>query len=61
MDILVNGKVTAAGAKFDPTGQWTNWQTKTINITLNAGPNIIRAVAANPEGGPNVDYLEIRY
>jgi Carbohydrate binding module (family 35) len=61
MDILVNGGVTAAKTLFSPTGEWTNWQIKTIDITLNAGPNIIRAVAVSVEGGPNVDYLEIRY
>jgi hypothetical protein len=61
MDILVNGKVTAARTLFSTTGGWTNWQFKTIDITLNAGPNIIRVVAVDAEGGPNVDYLEIRY
>jgi hypothetical protein len=61
MDILVNGRVIAAGTPLSSTGEWTNWQIKAIDITLKAGVNIIRAAAVDAEGGPNVDYLEIRY
>ena len=59
MNIVVNGVVAIRGMAFDSTTAWTNWRVRTFRLNLNAGPNVVRAVAASANGGPNVDYLEI--
>lgn len=61
MDIVVNGQVGSAGLPFEATGAWTNWRVRAVDVDLSAGANIIRVVAKTSDGGPNVDYLEIRY
>jgi hypothetical protein len=59
MNIAVNDTVVAE-YPFSSTYGWTNWQTQTVTVTLNAGSNVIAAVATSGNGGPNVDYLEIQ-
>lgn len=59
MNITVNDTVVA-GLPFSRTNGWTNWQTQTVTVTLNAGANVIAAVATSGDGGPNLDYLEIQ-
>lgn len=61
MDILVNGQPDGGGLPFESTGDWSDWKVETVEVNLNAGPNIIRATSTGSEGGPNLDYLEIRY
>ena len=60
MNISVNGTVVASGLSFAGTGAWTTWQTRTLTAALNAGANTVRATATTADGGPNVDYLEVR-
>jgi hypothetical protein len=57
-DIVVNGSTVQAGSAFDPTGAWTNWTTKTLTASLNAGNNTIRLSPTTANGLPNIDYLE---
>lgn len=57
MSITVNGTVAAANQSFPGTGAWTTWQEITINATLRAGANTIRATATTANGGPNLDRL----
>jgi aryl-phospho-beta-D-glucosidase BglC (GH1 family) len=59
MDIAVNGTVVAPGTAFNPTGAWTTWQEVTVNATLTAGTNKVRATATTVSGGPNVDRLSV--
>lgn len=59
MAISVNGTVVSNSLSFRSTGTWSIWSESSISVTLNAGSNIIKAISANPNGGPNVDYLEI--
>jgi hypothetical protein len=59
MDIAVNGTVVGPGTAFNPTGSWDTWNTVTLTVTLNAGPNTVMATATTAGGGPNVDYLEV--
>jgi hypothetical protein len=59
MDIRVNGTVVAAAQAFPGSGDWTNWQTVTINAPLNSGTNIVRATATTVNGGPNLDNLVV--
>jgi len=59
MDVSVNGTVVATGLAFNPTGEWTAWQTASVTAALNAGANTIRAVSTAATGGPNLDYVEI--
>jgi hexosaminidase len=60
MDISVNGVLVADELAFGGTGNWDTWQSRTVQVNLNAGANTVRAVATTVNGGPNVDYLEIR-
>ncbi len=59
MAISVNGNVVNNNLSFGSTGVWNTWGESSMNATLNAGINIIKAISANPNGGPNVDCLEI--
>jgi len=59
MDIAVNGTVVSAGLAFNPTTNWDTWATVTINATLNAGSNTVRATATGAAGGPNLDRLRV--
>ncbi|MFG6198448.1 glycosyl hydrolase family 28 protein [Nonomuraea sp. JJY05] len=60
MDIAVNGAVVAAAKPFTGTGAWTTWQSTTVSAQLAAGANTVRATATTANGGPNLDYLEVR-
>lgn len=44
---------------FPSTGSWTDWQTATVVLPLNAGSNIIKVQSALDSGGPNMDYLSL--
>nr|WP_235457708.1 carbohydrate-binding protein [Streptomyces olivochromogenes] len=59
MDISVNGSVVASGVSFPPTANWDTWATKTVNVTLNAGSDKVRATATAATGGPNLDRLTV--
>jgi hypothetical protein len=59
MDITVNGEPVADELAFNGTGAWTSWQTTTVDATLNAGSNTVRATATTANGGPNVDSLTV--
>ena len=59
MDIAVNGAVVAAAASFPGTGSWDTWQTRGINVPLDAGANTVRATATTANGGPNLDSLVV--
>lgn len=59
MDITVNGTVVADDRSFPGTGAWTTWQESTLNVTLSAGVNTIRATSATANGGPNLDVLRV--
>ncbi|MEV6107942.1 carbohydrate-binding protein [Streptomyces sp. NPDC051940] len=59
MNVTVNGVSVASGASFPGTGTWDTWATKTVNATLNAGANTVRATATTANGGPNLDRLTL--
>ncbi len=58
LEIKVNGNVAAASLSFTPTGSWTNWQSVSVSVALNAGTNTIRATAIGSSGA-NLDHLMI--
>ena len=58
--ITVNG-ILVGNVTFAPTGSWTNWQTATINVSLNSGSNSVRVTANTSNGGPNLDKMEVSY
>ncbi len=57
MDIQVNGQTLHSSVKFPSNGGWTGWNPLGMWIDLEAGYNIIRAVAISEGGGPNVDMV----
>ncbi|MFI6488482.1 PQQ-dependent sugar dehydrogenase [Streptomyces sp. NPDC050564] len=59
MNISVNGTVVATGVSFPATTNWDTWASKSVNVSLNAGSNKIRATATTPNGGPNLDRISI--
>ncbi|MEV0347572.1 PQQ-dependent sugar dehydrogenase [Nonomuraea sp. NPDC050680] len=59
MSVTVNGTSIAAGQSFPGTGAWTTWQEISLNATLNAGANTIRATGTTANGGPNLDRLRV--
>ncbi|WP_433572011.1 PQQ-dependent sugar dehydrogenase [Streptomyces sp. CA-251247] len=58
LDVSVNG-AAPTGLAFQPTGAWTTWSAVTTTVTLKAGVNTLRATATAPEGGPNLDYIDV--
>ncbi|MEV1242956.1 glycoside hydrolase family 88 protein [Nonomuraea sp. NPDC050022] len=59
MSISLNGTTIATGLSFPGTGAWTTWRTVTVQASLVAGPNTVRATATTANGGPNVDSLTV--
>src|SRR2546430_2705896 len=59
MDVTVNGAAAASGLPFAPTANWDTWADVSINVTLNAGTNAIRATATGATRGPNGDKLTL--
>ena len=56
--VKVNGVEVISSLSFEPTGAWTTWNQKTIDLTLKAGINTITFTSTGPDGGPNLDKLE---
>ncbi|GLZ29337.1 hypothetical protein Lesp02_15270 [Lentzea sp. NBRC 105346] len=59
MDITVNGALVADELAFTGTSTWDSWQAKSVQATLNAGTNKVRATATTANGGPNLDKLTL--
>jgi glucose/arabinose dehydrogenase len=59
MSVTVNGAVLVATQSFPGTGNWDTWQEITLNATLRAGNNTVRATATTANGGPNLDRLRV--
>jgi hypothetical protein len=58
MDVTVNG-VLVATPSFPGTTNWDTWATATVNVSLNAGTNLIRLTSTTVNGGPNLDKLTV--
>ncbi|MGH3646964.1 MAG: PQQ-dependent sugar dehydrogenase [Micromonosporaceae bacterium] len=59
MEIRVNGTVVSANLAFNPTDAWSTWEGVSVNATLVAGANTVRATATGSAGGPNLDRLRV--
>ena len=59
IEITVNDQIVREQLDFYSTGEWTNWQTVSIKVDLNAGDNTIVAKGVGPSGGANIDHLRI--
>ncbi|MFD8389832.1 PQQ-dependent sugar dehydrogenase [Streptomyces sp. NPDC059680] len=59
MDLSVNGIVVAPAVSFPATADWNTWAAKSVNVTLKAGSNEIRATATTANGGPNLDRVSL--
>ncbi|MBO3748472.1 PQQ-dependent sugar dehydrogenase [Streptosporangiaceae bacterium NEAU-GS5] len=59
MTITVNGTAVNADLVFAGTGNWDTWADLSVNATLNAGNNTVRATATTENGGPNLDRLSV--
>jgi hypothetical protein len=59
MSITVNGTVVNSNLAFNSTTNWDTWADVTINVSLNAGSNLIRATSTTVNGGPNLDRVRV--
>ncbi len=57
MQVTVNGAADTPELSFPGTGSWTDWEEKSIVVSLNAGKNEIKLSSLTENGGPNFDYL----
>jgi hypothetical protein len=55
---LSTALLSRLAARFDPTGAWTTWATKTLTFAVNAGSNTVRLSPTTAAGLANVDYLD---
>lgn len=58
MDLFVNG-VKAGSKTFASTKAWTTWGDELFSVTLRAGANKIKLIAATSAAGSNIDYIDI--
>jgi hypothetical protein len=60
MDVTVNGVPVATALAFGTTPAWTDWESRTVLVTLRRGLNHIRATTTSAAGGPHVDSVEVQ-
>jgi Carbohydrate binding module (family 35)/Carbohydrate binding module (family 6) len=60
MDVTVNGTQIANDLAFLNTLAWDQWETRTLVAPLRAGANTIKVTSATSDGGPNLDFLDVR-
>jgi polygalacturonase len=60
MSLSVNGGPDST-VDFPGTGAWTSYQTVTVPAALTEGNNTVRLVSQTANGGPNLDYLDVRW
>ncbi|WP_202076524.1 pectate lyase [Caldalkalibacillus salinus] len=58
-DISVNGEVVEEDLAFLPTGAWNQWDSASTVAHLDEGTNTVRFTGVGPEGGPNLDHLQV--
>jgi hypothetical protein len=59
--VTVNG-TNAGTVNFAPvntSGNWAQWGTATLNVSLRSGSNTIRVTATTSNGGPNLDRMDV--
>ncbi|MBN1997605.1 hypothetical protein JW935_08645 [candidate division KSB1 bacterium] len=55
---MINKETAIDTANFPHTGTWTNWTiSDSVDVFLEAGDNMIRIEAYNPDGTANYDYI----
>ncbi|MBN2774361.1 MAG: carbohydrate-binding protein, partial [Prolixibacteraceae bacterium] len=59
MQVKINGQVAVETLEFQPTGDWTNWDTISFLGNFKQGVNLIRITSTGSEGGPNIDYFDV--
>lgn len=59
MEVSVDSAGLAEMPDFNPTGAWTNWALDSIDLFLVAGANRIRFTSSTPDGGPNIDRIDV--
>lgn len=61
VQLLLNDNVVANGQfTVTATGQWNNWQSETVTVTLPAGNGQILKILARQNPGPNVDFVTLQ-
>jgi len=58
--LLINDVLVEAVYDFIWTDGWSYWKyTDLVHVSLNAGPNKIKLLVADQDGGPDIDHLRI--
>lgn len=59
MSVVVNGG-SPVSIDFPPTGGWASWESVSLGLgDLPSGESTVALISANPQGGPNVDQIEL--
>lgn len=58
LKLEVNDSVVMPSLDFPPTGSWTNWNSISYPVTLNAGINKVKLTAIGSSGG-NIDHAKV--
>ena len=59
MNIFINDTLIAESLLFQPTGDWTIWDTLSVSANFKEGVNNIKCVSVSNEGGPNIDLFDV--
>ena len=59
LSIAVNGTVVNTGLAFGPTAGWSDWQTKSADVSLPVGTAVMIRLTATGSSGPDVDSLTV--
>lgn len=59
VSLRVNGVVVNPALVFPATGEWTNWSSLSLTLSLVAGNNTIRFTSVTSRGGPNFDKIDV--
>ncbi len=60
LELSIDGQIIVASLDFPASGDWSNWDTVSINHTLTAGMHTIKLLAIGSSGG-NIDKLILSY
>ncbi len=59
MEIRLNDSTIFNELNFEPTDDWTQWDTIQLSVSFQKGINYLKFISTGSEGGPNIDHLEI--
>jgi len=59
MKVEINNVVIQDALIFNPTNEWTNWDTISTYADFKEGVNFLKLTSTGNDGGPNIDWFDI--